>query len=108
MNKSLIPTTTPQEVCRYSDVMLKHLAKKALKMIQKDLLFSKKVVIYPANGDRRCHSNGNTALRTDANIKDGDDNFSMRLDSKYVYRILLKYFCDLRKIKFSTKVDLKI
>ena len=32
-NKSLIPTTTPQEVYRYSDAMLKHLPKNALKMI---------------------------------------------------------------------------
>ena len=66
------------------------------------------MVIYPANGDRRSHDNGNAALRTDANIKDRDDNFSVRLDSKYKYRIPLKYFCDLRKIDFSTKIELKI
>ena len=77
-------------------------------MIKKDLLFSIKVVIYPANGDRRSHDNCNTALRTDANIKDRDDNFSVRLNSKYVYRIPLKYFRDLRKIDFPTKIDLKI
>ena len=37
-----LPTTTPQEIYMYSDVMLKHLPKNALKMIEKDLLFSKK------------------------------------------------------------------
>ena len=40
-NKSLIPTTTPKEIYRYSDTILKHLPKKALKMIEKDLLYSK-------------------------------------------------------------------
>ena len=54
-NKSLIQTTTPQDVYRYSDAMLKHLPKNALKMIQKDILFSKKTVIYLANSDRRSH-----------------------------------------------------
>ena len=32
----------------------------------------------------------------------------MQIDSKYVYRIPLKYFCDLGKINFPTKIDLKI
>lgn len=31
----------------------------------------------------------------------------MQLDDKYVYRISLKYFCDLGNINFPTKVDLK-
>ena len=48
-NKSLIPTTTPKEIYRYSDSMLKHLPKNALKMIEKDLLYSKKPVIIPGN-----------------------------------------------------------
>ena len=40
-NKCLVPTTTPKEIYRYSDSMLKHLPKNALKMIEKDLLYSK-------------------------------------------------------------------
>ena len=72
-------------------------------MFLKDLLFSKKGIIYLANSDRRNHNNDNATLRTDANIEDRDNNFSVQLDSKYVYRIPLKYFCDLSKIKFPTK-----
>ena len=40
-NKSLIATTTPKEIYRYSDSMLKHMPKNALKMIEKYLLYSK-------------------------------------------------------------------
>ena len=88
-NKSLIPTTTPQEVYRYSDAMLKHLPKNAPKMIQKDLLFSKKAVIYPANSNRRSHNNDDATKRTDDNIEDKEDKFAVQIDSKYVYRIPL-------------------
>ena len=107
-NKTLIPTTTPQEVYRYSDTMLKHLPKGALKIIQKDLLYSKKAVIYPANSDKRSHNNDNATKRTDDNIDDMEDKFSVQIDSKYVYRIPLKYFCDLGKINVPTKIDVKI
>ena len=41
-NKLLIPTTTPKEIYRYSDKMLKHLTKNTLKMIENDFLYSKK------------------------------------------------------------------
>ena len=41
-NKLLIRPTTPKEINRYSDEMLKHLPKNALKIIEKDLLYSKK------------------------------------------------------------------
>ena len=77
-------------------------------MIQKDLLFSNTVVIYPANSDRRSHNNDYATKRTDDNIKDKEDKFAVQIDSQYVYRILLKYFCDLGKINFPTKIDLKI
>ena len=41
-NKWLIPTINPKEICRYSDEILKHLSKNALKIIGKDLLHSTK------------------------------------------------------------------
>ena len=44
--KSLIPTSTPQEIYQYSDSMLKNLPKNALKIIQNDLLHSKKTCDY--------------------------------------------------------------
>ena len=107
-NKSLIPTTTPEEIYRYSNSMLKHLPKNALKMIERDLLYRKKVVIIPGNEDRRSHKNDNDALRTDSNIEDRQDKFANQIDSKCVYRIPLQYICDLGKIIFPTKIDLKI
>ena len=88
--------------------MLKHLPKNALKMIEKDLLYSKKPVIILGNEDRRSHNNDNKAFRTDANIEDREDKFASQIDSKYVYRIPLKLPCDLGKINFPTKIDLKI
>ena len=51
-DESLIPTTTPKEIYRYSNSMLKHLPKNTLKVIEKDLLYSKKPVIIPGNEDR--------------------------------------------------------
>ena len=58
-------------------------------MIQKDLLFSKKAVIYPANSNRRSHNNDDATKRTDDNIEDKEDKFAVQIDSKYVYRIPL-------------------
>ena len=107
-NKCLVPTTTPKEIYRYSDSMLKHLPKHTLKMIEKNLLHSKKPVIIPGNEDRRNHNNDNKAFRTNDNLKDCEDKFANQIDSKYVYRIPLKYLCNLRKINFPTKIDLEI
>ena len=76
-------------------------------MIQDDLLFSKKVVIYPANSDRRSHNNEDATKQTHNNIEDRQDKFAVQIDSKYVYRIPLKYFYDLGKINFPTKIELK-
>ena len=76
INKSLIPTTTPKEIYRYSDSMLKHLLKNALKMIEKDLLCCKKPVIIPANVDRRSHNKDNEAFRTDDNLADREYKFA--------------------------------
>ena len=88
--------------------MLKHLPKNALKIIEKDLLYSKKPVIIPGNEDRRSRNNDNEVFRTDDNLEDREDKFANQIDSKYVYRIPLKYLCDLGKINFPTKIDLKI
>ena len=55
--------------------MLKYFSKNALKIIQNNLLFSKKAVIYPANSDRRSHNNDDTTKRTDNHIQDSEDKF---------------------------------
>ena len=59
-------------------------------MIEKDLLYGKKPVIFPGNEDRRSHNNDNEAFRTDDNLEDREDKFVAQLDSKYVYRIPLR------------------
>ena len=45
---------------------------------------------------------------TDKNLDERIEKFGIQIDDKYVYRIPLKYFCDLGKINFPTKIDLKI
>ena len=94
--------------------MLKHLPKNALKIIENDLLYSKKRVIIQNNLDRRNHnlspanSNAEKTQVTDENLDERTEKFGVQIDDKYVYRIHLKYFCDLGKINFLTKIDLKI
>ena len=64
--------------------MLKHLPKNALKIIEKDLLYSKKPVIIPGNEDRRSHNNDNEAFRTNDNFEDCGNKFANQIHSKYV------------------------
>ena len=53
-DKELPPTFSPWEVYQYSDQLLKHLPKDALKTLQKTLLFSKKTVYFASKSyDRR-------------------------------------------------------
>ena len=55
-DKEIIPTSSPYEIYQYSDSMLKHLSKKALKKIEKTLLYSKQGVYFnAADSDRRIH-----------------------------------------------------
>lgn len=77
-------------------------------MIEKDLLYSKKPVIIPSNEDKRSHTNDNKANRADTNLDDREDKFGAQIDNKYVYRVPLKYFCNLGKINFPTKIGLEI
>ena len=98
----------PQEIYRYSEAILKQKPKNNLKMIEKDLLYSKKPVIIPSNEDKRSHTNDNKANRADTNLDDREDKFGAQIDNKYVYRVPLKYFCNLGKINFPTKIGLEI
>ena len=115
-NKELIPTTTPQEIYQYSDTMLKHLPAKSLKIIENDLLYSKEEVVIPYNLDISFHEIVKDAnnrvihnvVRSDGNFRDREAKFRSQLKDKYVYRTLLKYICDIGKINFSTKIDMKI
>ena len=66
-DKELIPTFSPYETYQYSDAMLKHLPKDALKTIEKTHLYSKQPVYYnDVTIDRRIH-NGDGIAITDMN-----------------------------------------
>ena len=107
-NKSFIPTTTPKEVYRYSDSMLKCFPKNFLKVTQKFILYSKILLIIHNNEDGRSHTNTGVNMRIDDSLEEREDKIEDQIDSKYVYRVPLKYFCNLGKINFPTKIDLKI
>lgn len=107
-NKRLLPTTTPHKVYMYSYALLKDLPTNALKMIENYLMFSKKAVNYPANSDRRSFDSKNDNDRTANNLEDRFGKFGLQTDDKYVYRVPVKHFCDLGKINFPTKIDMKI
>ena len=96
--------------------MLKHLPAKSLKVPENDLLYSKEEVVIAYNLDRRLHGMVKDAnnrfihnvIRSDGNFGDRDAKFKNQLKDKYVYRIPLKYICDIGKINFPTKIDMKI
>ena len=96
--------------------MLKHLPAKSLKVIENDLLYGKEEVAIPYNLDGRFHGMVKDAnnrvihnvVRSDGNFRDREAKFRSQLKDKYVYRIPLKYICDIEKINFPTKIDTKI
>ena len=120
-DKELPPTSSPWEVYQYSDQMLKHMPIDALKTMQKTLLFSKKAVYFASeNYERRNHNSKdltyiglNAAQQTlkkqlhakDLNIDDRISLFKEQLKNEFVYRIPLRYFSDIGKISFPTKID---
>ena len=87
--------------------MLKHLPKKSLDLIRNNFLFSEKAVNLPAGQGRLVHSaTTNIANRTDNNLDDRIVKFYAELGNKYVYRIPLKYICNIGKINCPTKLDM--
>ena len=90
--------------------MLKHLPKKALKVIENDLLYSKKKVKLSDVEDRRDEriaAGEDANNRTDDNIDERITKFQNQLKNLYWYRIPLKYIYNLglvnTPIKFNTK-----
>ena len=120
-DKELPPTFTPWEVYQYSDAMLKHLPKDSLKTMQKHLLYSKEKVYYASTVYDRRNFNGTvptgvTALTTakkashakDVNIDKRIELLGDQLQSEFIYRVPLRYFSDIGKINFPTKIDYRI
>ena len=106
----VLPTTNTIEIYKYSDAMLKHVPKKALKIIENDLLYSRKKVKLPAGEERRDEHTANAENannRIDDNIDERIQKFQNQLKTDYFYRIPLKYICNLGKvnqpIRFNTK-----
>ena len=113
------------QVYQYSDQMLKHLPTGALKTLQKTLLFSKKPVYFASASYDRRNSNSKyrltyTGLNTeeqttkkkqhvkDLNIDDRIDLVHDQIEDEFMYRIPLRYFSDIGKINFPTKIDYRI
>ena len=46
-------------------------------------------------------------VRSDGNFRDREAKFRNQLKDKYVHRIPLKYICDIGKMNFPTKIDMK-
>ena len=96
--------------------MLKHLPAKCLKVVKNDLLYSKEEVVIPHDLDRRfdgmfkdCNNRViHNVIRSDGNFRDREAKFRNQLKDKYVYKIPLKYICDIGKINFPIKIDMKI
>ena len=72
--------------------------KNALKVIENDLLYSKKKVKLPTVKDRRDNHTAqgeNADDRTDDNIDDRTEKFHDQLEDTYWYKTPLKFLCDL-------------
>ena len=109
-DQPILPTINTVEIYKYSDQILKHLPKDSLKLIEKDLLYSKKKVKLPDNRDRRrkfVAAGGDANDRTDDNLDQRIEKFHDQLENTYYYRIPLKYICELgfvnQPVKFNTK-----
>ena len=123
-DKELPPTFSPWEVYQYSDQMLKHLPKGSLKSIEKTHLHSKLPIYFASTlYDRRNHNSANviltglsTAKQTerkqkhakDLNLDQRIELFQAQLKNEFVYRIPLRYFSDIGKKNFPTKIDYRI
>ena len=104
--------------------MLKHLPKDSLKAIQKNFLYSKKPVYYGNTAYERRNFNSKDITTTgltaaqptgkkkqhakDFNIDERIDLFHDQLADEFIYRIPFRYFSDIGKINFPTKIDYRI
>ena len=122
-DKELPLTFSPWEVYQYSEQMLKHLPKDSLKTIEKNHLYSKVPIHFASTlYDRRNHNSANVVLTgltaakqtekekhaKDLNIDQRIELFQTQLKNEFVYRIPLRYFSNIGKINFPTKIDYRI
>ena len=122
-DKELPPTFSPWEVYQYSDQMLKYMPTDYLNTIQKTHLYSKKPAYFPSESyERRNHnfSGVSTTGLSSKEIVQGkksckrlkiDERISLfknQLKKEFIYRIPLRFFSDIGKINFPTKIDFRI
>ena len=91
--------------------MLKHLPLGSLKPLQKHLLYSKQPVYYAQTAYDRRNFNSSVPKKThatDLNLEKRISLFKNHQKNEFVYRIPLRYFSDIGKINFSTKIDYRI
>ena len=81
----ILPTTNTVEIYKYSDAILNHMPKKALAVIENDLLYSRKKVKLPTGEDRRDErtNDADQAKRTDDNIEERIEKFYDQLENNY-------------------------
>ena len=123
-DKELPSTFTPWELYQYSDGMLKHLPSDALKTVAKTLLYDKQPVYFAQTQYERRNYNATgvnvaglrvadaaakkSAHAKDLNIDKRISLFQNQLKNEFVYRIPLRYLCDIGKINFPTKIGFRI
>ena len=72
--------------------------KDSIKMFENTLLYSKKMVKYPANQDRRPNNNAIAVLRTNENIAEIIQKLTNMINMTKTYRVPLRYLCDIGKV----------
>ena len=99
--------TNTVAISRYSEELLKHMLKDELKTIENYLLYSKKKVAIYSNDNHRhvlyTTTNSIVGNRTDENLTEGIEKFQDQLKDEYVYRIPLKYLCNLGLVNQCSK-----
>ena len=99
-DKQSMPTFPPFEIYQYSDAMLEHLPKYALKKIEKTMFYSKQLVYFNITMLERRTFNSKTANDiTDLKINERITKFQNHLKDEIVYRIPLRYFTDNGKLE---------
>ena len=94
--------------------MLKHMPKDALKTLEKHLLYSKKKVKFYGNDNGMCahHTTTNATHANKTDLRERVEKFQDQIKSEFVYRIPLKFLCDLGLVsqyfKFNTKYILTL
>ena len=133
-DKNILPTNNSLSIANYSNGELKYMPDKALKPLEKTLLYSNLPVFYVNGEDRRSLAAATlvsttnlsgtakktaedknekatvkaAADRTDLNLNYRLKTFRNTLAAETVYRIPLLYICELGKVNFSVNTDTRI